>query len=171
MVKSTDKIQRWCGTFRAAVLGISGIVISFLAYQLIVNGQVRYLDSESFDLLWQSEQVGNGVLFALTVPLLAGMLLSVYWIIRLMKLFSTGLFFHNSCYTCYLGFIWTKIALELYSSGLTFSLDYWYHTLYHSNQVVLKIPFGELMTLGLFAVVAYLLKAAKEIEDENKEFI
>ncbi|MCF2908470.1 hypothetical protein L1285_09050 [Pseudoalteromonas sp. DL2-H2.2] len=171
MVKSTDKIQRWCGTFRAAVLGISGIVFSFLAYQLAINGQVRYVEGESFDLLWQSEQASNGVLFGLSVPLLAGMLLNVYWIIRLLKLFSNGQFFHHSCYICYQGFIWTKIALVLYSSGLTFSLDYWYHTLYHSNQVVLKIPFGELMTLGLFAVVAYLLKAAKEIEDENKEFI
>lgn len=171
MVKSTDKIQRWCGTFRAVVLGISGLVFSFLIYHLIINDQVRYIESESFNLLWESEQGSHGMLFSLTLPLLAGMLLSVYWIIRLLKIFSGGQFFHNDCYTCYQGFIWTKIALVLYSCGLNFFLDYWYHTLYHSNQVVLKIPFGELTTLGLFAVVAYLLKAAKEIEDENKEFI
>ncbi|MCF2855878.1 hypothetical protein L1286_00215 [Pseudoalteromonas sp. SMS1] len=165
------KVQKLSKTTRLLMLAISAIILSFMGFQLLVNQQVSYIDSRPFLALWASGEVSQLVLFLASVPALLLVILSVYWMNKLLLEFQSGDFFSHTSFRCYIGFVWTKIGAILYAALLNFAMGMWHSALYESTELIVKIEFGYLTTLILLAIVAHLLKAAKEIEDENKEFI
>ncbi|MBQ4834899.1 DUF2975 domain-containing protein [Pseudoalteromonas luteoviolacea] len=171
MSQTIEKIQRRSGAIRLAVIAITLLVLAFNLYQIVVNNQVNYFDSELFMVMWKSENISQLVLFLLSSPILIFIVASIYWVCKLLSLFEQGQFFNHECFRCFINFILLKIASTIYYIALTLGIGFWHRAVFGDAEVVLTIDFGELITLGLLAIVAYLLKAAKEIEDENKEFV
>ncbi|KZN38483.1 hypothetical protein N480_12585 [Pseudoalteromonas luteoviolacea S2607] len=165
------KVQKLSKTVRWSMLGVSAIVLLFMGYQLILNGQVRYIDSSPFIALWESNDVSRTILFLLSAPTLFLVFFSIYWMNKLLLEFQRGDFFSHTSFRCYIGFVWTKITSILYGTLLNFAMGMWHSKFYASTDIVVKVEFGYLTTLILLAIIAHLLKAAKELEDENKEFI
>ncbi|KZN36685.1 DUF2975 domain-containing protein [Pseudoalteromonas luteoviolacea] len=165
------KVQKLSKTARLAMLSISAVILGFMGFQLLVNGQVSYIDSIPFIGLWNGGEASQLILFIASAPTLLLVLLSIYWMNKLLLEFQRGDFFSHTSFRCYIGFVWTKISAILYAGILNFAMGMWHSELYESTELIVKIEFGYLTTLILLAIVAHLLKAAKEIEDENKEFI
>ncbi|OCQ21879.1 hypothetical protein A7985_08705 [Pseudoalteromonas luteoviolacea] len=165
------KVQKLSKTVRWSILGVSAIVLLFMSYQLLINGQIRYIDSRPFMTLWESNEVSRTILFLASAPTLFLVFFSIYWMNKLLLEFQQGDFFSHTSFRCYIGFVWTKIIAILYGTVLNFAMGMWHSKFYESTDLVVKIEFGYLTTLVLLAIVAHLLKAAKALEDENKEFV
>ncbi|KID55630.1 hypothetical protein N473_18180 [Pseudoalteromonas luteoviolacea CPMOR-1] len=171
MSQTIETIQRKSGTIRLVVIAITALVIVFNLYQLVFNNQINYFDNALFNILWTSDQVNQWVLLLASAPILLFVVAAIYWVCKLLSLFEKGMFFSHQCFRCFINFIFLKIASTVYYIALTLGVGFWHKAIFGDAEVVLTIDFDELITLGLLAIVAYLLKAAKEIEDENKEFI
>ncbi|MCF6437620.1 MULTISPECIES: hypothetical protein [Pseudoalteromonas] len=166
-----DKIQKISGVMRWTVVLIAVVVISYLLYQQWVANTIVYFENHMLHELWESDQANNSLVALLLAPILMLMILSVYWILALLGQFQQGEFFSPLALRYYVAFIWTKVAGLLYKMLLGFVVAKWHDALFDSNLLIIQFEFGYLTTLILMGVVAYLLKAAKAIEDENKEFV
>ncbi|RXE87890.1 MULTISPECIES: hypothetical protein [Pseudoalteromonas] len=166
-----DMIQRRSKFIRVGVLSTTAIVLIFLAYELVFNHRVGYYDNALFDELWQSDKVNNVGLFLATTPILFLALAGVHFITRLLKYFEQGHFFTRECLSCFIYFIITEVLSIFFVSALSVIFAYWHDAYFEHTTLVLSLQFGELVTLSILATVAYLLRAAQEISDENKEFI
>ncbi|CAM4295166.1 hypothetical protein [Pseudoalteromonas byunsanensis] len=166
-----DKIQKISGVMRWTVLLIAVVVISYLLYQQWIENTIAYFENEMLYHLWESDQASNGLITLFLAPILVLMALSVYWIFALLGQFQQGEFFSPLALRYYVAFIWTKVAGLLYKLLLSIVVAKWHGALFDSNKLIIHLEFGYLTTLILMGLVAYLLKAAKAIEDENKEFV
>ncbi|WP_105167792.1 DUF2975 domain-containing protein [Pseudoalteromonas sp. T1lg23B] len=166
-----DKIQKISGIMRWTVVLIATVVVGYLLYQQWVANTIVYFENEMLYHLWDSDQASNGLLTLLLTPILLLMALSVYWIFALLGQFQQGEFFSPLALRYYVAFIWTKVAGLLYKMLLAVVVAKWHDVLFDSNKLIIHFEFGYLTTLILMGLVAYLLKAAKAIEDENKEFV
>lgn len=171
MSTTLDKIQKRSKAIRWVILLFAGCVLAFIGYEFLTQGRLSYHNEPLFDALWQSGKVSKISLFLTTLPILLLAIGGVYFICKLLVHFERGNFFTQDCFSCFIYFIGTKIASILYSGCLGIATAYWHTSYFETTELVVGIEFGELVTLGILATVAYLLRAAQEISDENKEFI
>jgi len=166
-----QNIIKISGYIKWLLLLLTSVVICYLGQQLFIEGQIRYYSDPAFYSLWQSGSVSKVILGLITTPLLALLLLSAYFTIRALSLFQQGVFYSPLNFVCYFGFLLSKVTLIVYEVIILFVFSYLNRAEDEQVVIELKLEFGELTTLLFMLVVIYLLKAAKEVDEENKEFI
>lgn len=171
MNANMQKLMKISGFFRGVVLVATAVVLVYLGYSYWVHDELRFASSMLFNELWFDERASRSVLFAIQAPLLVSLIIGVYWLQKLLSHYQQGHFFGQEAMTCYLWLIWIKLAdfgIEICQHLVT---GYYHGKFYDMTHLELPVDFGSITTLLLMLLIVYLLKAAKEIEAENKEFI
>ncbi|QLE87130.1 DUF2975 domain-containing protein [Shewanella sp. Scap07] len=166
-----NKLSQLSGYLRGLVLLATAVVIGYLGYQLGFNGELRLGSSALSEALWQDDRASHSVLLMMVLPQFVTMLLGVYWLQKLLAYYQQGLFFATEPMRCYLWLIWLKVADFFLDIGRNIAVGNYHSQFFETTEIELPIDFGNITTLLLMLVIVYLLKAAKEIEAENKEFI
>ncbi|WP_076412292.1 DUF2975 domain-containing protein [Shewanella sp. UCD-KL12] len=171
MNANMHKLMKISGFFRGVVLIATAVVLVYLGYSYWVHDEIRFANSMLFNELWFDDRASRSVLLAIQSPILISLILGVYWLQKLLSHFQQGLFFGQQAMTCYLWLVWIKLAdfcIEIVQHLVT---GYYHGQFHEKTHLELPLDFGNITTLLLMLLIVYLLKAAREIEAENKEFI
>ncbi|NRD75816.1 DUF2975 domain-containing protein [Shewanella sp. VB17] len=171
MNPNIQKLMNISGFFRIFVLIATAIMVVYLGYNYLIEDQIRFSTSHLFLELWNDERANKEILLAIRTPLFITLLIGVYWLQKLLGYYQQGHFFGSESMSCYLWLIWIKVfdfVIEIIQQLVT---GYYHQTFFEHTNIELTIDFGKITTVLLMLIIAYLLKAAKEIEAENKEFI
>lgn len=171
MNKNMQTLMKVSGFFKVVLIVTAISIFLFLAYEYAVNGEFRRASSEYFYDLWQYEQANTGVLLAIQLPRLFTLFLGLYWMQRLLGHFQSGQFFGNEAMSCYLWLIWLKFADVIFKTLQELATALYHNQFFEHTRISIDLDIGSITTILLMLLIAYLLKAAKEIEAENKEFI
>ncbi|WP_232775167.1 MULTISPECIES: DUF2975 domain-containing protein [unclassified Shewanella] len=166
-----QKLMQISGFFRIAVIFGAVSILIYLGYGYFIQGDIRFSTSMLFTELWWDERASRQVLLAIQAPLFIMFLVGVYWLQKLLGFYHQGHFFGHNAMRCYLWLIWIKLAdfaLEIVQHLLT---GYYHKSFFDKTHIELPLDFGNITTILLMLIIVYLLKAAREIEAENKEFI
>ncbi|WP_298775582.1 DUF2975 domain-containing protein [uncultured Shewanella sp.] len=167
------------GVIRVLIILAAVGLFVFLGYSYIDSDELRLGSNHLFNMLWSHEGASRGMLFAIQLPLLFALVFGVFWMQKLLSYFQQGQFFSSRTMSCYLWLIWIKIASFIYKFLQPLIIQH-YHSILEQQQALhlvghfpleLELSFDNITTLLLMLVIAYLLKAAKDIEAENKAFI
>ncbi|WP_299006349.1 DUF2975 domain-containing protein [uncultured Shewanella sp.] len=177
--KNMKKLMKISGVFRVLIILAAVGVVVFLGYRYIDSDALRFGGSPLFHALWFHDNANRGLLFAIQLPLFLALVLGAFWLQRLLGYFQQGHFFSNQTMNCYLWLIWIKIVSFGYKFIQPLIIHHYYSVLEQQTPLhltghfplQLEISFDSITTLLLLLVIAYLLKAAKDIEAENKTFI
>lgn len=171
MNKDMQKLTKVSGFFRWVVLIGATAMFAFLAFEYIVNDELRRAASTYFYELWENPNANRDILIAMQLPRLITLFVGFYWLQRLLGHFQLGQFFGNEAMRCYLWLIWLK-ALDLVLKVFQDLGAAIYHSQYFENtRISLDLDVGNITTILLMLLIVYLLKAARQIEAENKEFV
>ena len=170
MNESMQKLTKISGVFRILVIVITAFIIAYIGYDYVVHDILSLSKDELFHELWNSSQANRGILFATQLHFLVS-LVGIYWLQRLLQHFQQGKFFDDETFRCYLWLIWIKIINMLFDIVQQTVVGLYHRQIFKNTTIELTIDFGNMITLLLMLLIVYLLKAAKEIEAENKEFI
>lgn len=171
MNQTMRKVQKLSSLTQWVVIAVTSLCFVYILYQQFFLGALVYSDNDIVKTMWSAPEASNVLVGTTLIPFLVFIVLSSYWVVRLLNNFKKAEFFTQSSLKFYVAFIWTKLATLIYDMLLTIGLGIWHKALFGSAEIELSIEFGYLTTLMLMGIVAYLLKAAKTIEDENKEFV
>lgn len=166
-----QKLMKISGLFRVLVLLATLVVMSYLIYGYVVDDEIYFNSSALYFSLWENPSASQSLLLAANFPLLLSFLLGVYWLQKLLSLYQQGQFFGPESMHCYLWLVWLKLVSFGLSLFHSFAIGYYANSFQENIDIELSIDFNEITTILLMLVIVYLLKAAKEIEAENKEFI
>ncbi len=165
-------IEKISGLMRWAVFILIGSLLFglfhyYVSHQAISFGTNPILLTE----LWFTTNANKLALLFFIVPSLIIVLLFAFWIQKLFLLFKQGEFFSDRNMKCFLWIVW----MNFFSSIDEFISPYFlaiYANRFGQNLTVEFVfqPIDFFITL-LLVVIVYLLKAAKQLEQENKEFI
>lgn len=171
MNTNMQNLMKISGLFRMLVLLAALVVMSYLVYGYVVDDEIYFNSSALFFSLWDNPSASRSLLLAANFPLLLSFLLGVYWLQKLLSLYQKGQFFGPESMHCYLWLVWLKLASFVLSLLNTLAIGFYARTFQEKVNIELTIDFNEITTILLMLVIVYLLKAAKEIDAENKEFI
>ncbi len=101
------------------------------------------------------------------VLLVAALVLGVYWLQRLFSEYQQGHFFTNASMRCIVWLVWLKAAAFIYGIFWPLLLI----AVAPIQDVGLTIEAGTLVELLVLLLIVHLLKAAQQINDENKAFV
>jgi len=149
----------------------TALVIAYLIYAYVAYDDIRFGSNALYLQLWQDSSVSKILMLAFKLPSFLIFLIGVYWLQRLLSYYQKGLFFGPQAMRCYLWLVWMKL-FDLFIDILeTLAVGYYHQSQYDHTHIDVSIDFGNITTILLMLVIVYLLKAAKEIDAENKEFI
>jgi hypothetical protein len=171
MNPNMKQLMKLSGFFRVFVLIATAVVVVYLGYSYLIEGEIRFSTSHLFLEAWHDERASKGILLAIQIPLFLTLLIGVYWLQKLLSYYQQGLFFGRESMHCYLWLIWLKVfdfVLEMVQPLVT---GFYHRSIFKESSIELPIDFGDFTTILLMLIIVYLLKAAKEIEEENREFI
>lgn len=166
-----QKLAKISSIFRVLVLIGASAVMAYLVYMYAVYDEIRFSMDALYMELWQDASVSRMLLLAFKVPAFLIFVIGVYWLQRLLSYYQKALFFGPQAMRCYIWLIWIKLFDLINAIVETLGVGYYYQHLKGSAHIELAIDFANITTILLMLVIVYLLKAAKEIEAENKEFI
>ena len=171
MNASMKKLMVMSKLLRLLILLAATAVTFYLAYGYFINDEVYFNTNALFFSLWDNPSASQAFLLASKFPLLFSFLLSVYWLQKLLGYYQQGQFFGPDSMHCYLWLVWLKLISFILSIGDTLWVGYYARHFKNDVNIELTVDFNQITTILLMLVIIYLLKAAKEIEAENKEFI
>ncbi|MBQ4852743.1 DUF2975 domain-containing protein [Pseudoalteromonas sp. MMG012] len=168
---SMQKLMRMSRLLRVLILLAATTVIFYLAYGYFIDDKIYFNSSALFFALWDNPSASQPFLLASKLPLLLSFLLGVYWLQKLLSHYQQGQFFGPDSMHCYLWLVWLKLASFILDIIDTLLIGNYARHFQDTVSIELTVDFNEITTILLMLVIVYLLKAAKEIEAENKEFI
>ena len=171
MNRNTSKIKKISFSLRVLIIVIALIAAIYLIYTYITVDKIMLNSNDYFNRLWNDPTVNHALLFFLKMPLVVAYILSIYWLQKLLSHYQNGVFFGQQPMRCYLWLVWLNVATFLISILEHISEAYYYSTYYGDVELDLPINIANINTMILLLIITYLLKAAKEIDSENKEFI
>tara|TARA_R110000737_G_scaffold335047_1_gene353621 strand:- start:429 stop:944 length:516 start_codon:yes stop_codon:yes gene_type:complete len=171
MNSNMQKLTKISGVFRGLVLAGSAAMLFFLVYEYFVNDELRRAASTYFYELWDSPNANRGILLTLQLPRLITLFIGLYWLQRLLGHFQLGKFFGNEAMHCYLWLIWLKVLDIVLKIVQQLGTAIYHNQYFEHTRISLDLDVGNITTIMLMLLIAYLLKAAREIEAENKEFV
>ncbi len=171
MNENMQKLTKISGLFRGLVIIGATAMFFFLAYEYIVNDELRRASSAYFYELWDTDNADRGILLALQLPRLFTLFIGLYWLQRLLGHFQLGHFFGNEAMRCYLWLLWLKVADMLLKIAQELVTAIYHSQYFEHTRISLDLDIGNITTILMMLLIVYLLKAAREIEAENKEFI
>ncbi|WP_335669714.1 DUF2975 domain-containing protein [Paraglaciecola polaris] len=166
-----QKLMKISGFFKRVVLIASAMMFFFLLYEYVVNDEFHRASSTLFYELWLNDSADRSVLLALQFPRLVTLFTGLYWLQRLMGHFQIGEFFGDEAMRCYLWLIWLKVIDMGLKIVQELATAFYHEQFFELTRFEVDIDFNNLSTLMMMLLIVYLLKAAREIEAENKEFI
>ena len=171
MNPNIKKLMKISGLFRVLVLIATAVVVIYVGYSYLVEEELRFSISHLFLELWNDERANRAVLLAIQTPLFITLFIGVYWLQKLLGYYQQGQFFCRETMTCYLWLIWLKVFDVVLDITQALVTGYYHGSIFEHTRIEVPIDFADITTILLMLVIAYLLKAAKEIEEENREFI
>lgn len=172
MNKNIEKLIKISAFFRWVILLAATIVVVYLGYSYLVHDEIRFGSNNGlFQALWVSPDASQTLLLLMLSPLFITFLLGVYWLQKLLAYYQDGLFFSNESMHCYLWLVWLKVAALVIEILQTLGVGYYHKSLFEDTRIDLALDFGNITTILLMLLIVYLLKAARDFEAENKEFV
>ncbi len=165
-IEKVSALMRWVVFILIGSL-LFGLFHYYTSHQAISFGT----DPELLTELWFNSEANKGVLISFIVPPLILVMLFAYWIQKLFLLFKQSEFFSDKNMHCFLWLVWLN-----FTSGVDELISPYLLAKYANSfgeDLTAKMVFQPInfFTTLLLVVIVYLLKAAKQIEQENKEFI
>ncbi|WP_409438192.1 DUF2975 domain-containing protein [Shewanella sp. SP2S2-6] len=163
------KISEFC---RWLVLFSAVAIVGYLIYCYWAYDDIRF-NSRNTQLLelWHLASANRMLLLAILTPLFITFLLGVYWLQRLLSCYQRGLFFSDESMKCYLWLVWLKVAALVFEMLQTLGIGYYHQSFFEDGRIELVLDFGNITTILLMLLIVYLLKAARDYEAENQEFV
>ncbi|WP_444921817.1 DUF2975 domain-containing protein [Microbulbifer sp. CnH-101-G] len=167
-----QNIQVLSTRLRWTVVAVSLIAISILLINYFVYDENAFNSSNPlFQELWALGDEYRSMLLLGQLPTFVLSGLFIYWLWRLFGQYAKGDYFGKESDRCYVWLVWlygASILVRLLESLWLSYLSY-----LHENELTLVLSFdvGRLFTLFVLVSVLYILRAAKQIEQENKEFV
>lgn len=161
-----EKIQRVSGVLRTVLLAAALVIGGSIALGLS-NQELFILGDGQLNELRQSGLISPALAFAMMAPFGIVLVLGVYWLQRLFSEYHQGHFFTNTSMRCIVWLVWLKAAAFLYSIFWPLLLM----AVAPIQDVGLTIEAGTLVELVVLLLIVHLLKAAQQINDENKAFV
>lgn len=171
MNPNMQKLMKISGLFRVLVLIATAVVVIYLGYSFFVEGELRFATSHLFLQAWHDERASQGILLAIQIPLFLTLFIGVYWLQKLLSYYQQGHFFGRESMQCYLWLIWIKVFDFVLEIAQILVTGFYHRSIFKESSIELPIDFGDFTTILLMLIIVYLLKAAKEIEEENREFV
>jgi len=161
------------GTWLLGALLLGLAIAGLVTGDPMVSVNNRLLDAELTAALTENSLYPQGLISASQWLQLAGVVLFLFWLQRLMGFFQRGDYFSNPAIRCYLWMAWLIFAL-LVLPGL--NKVYLYYLCYRylpetDVPLELTINFSSLVLLVLLPLIIYLLRVAQSLETENREFV
>jgi len=165
-IQKISTLMRWL-----VVIIISALLISSL-YGLMFKNIINFgVDPVVLNQLWQNE-ASNKLILALFLIISLTLLLGFgYWLQKLFKLFQSGEFFGIENMRCFLWLVWINLLVGIDGVISPALLGLYGHTVDPSIYPKFVFEVIGILTMLLLVVIVYVLKAARQIELENKEFV
>lgn len=171
MNENLKKLMAISRLFRFIVLSGSVVMLFFLVYEYVINDELRRASSSLFYELWGNKDADRTVLLALQFPRLVTLFVGFYWLQSLLGHFQYGRFFGDEAMRCYLWLIWLKLADIGLKVAQEFATALYHQQFFVKTNIEINVDFTNIAMFSLMLVIIHLLKAAKEIDAENKEFV
>jgi len=166
-----EKLRKVSGILRLLVLISITVIVGYLLQGYFLENTLYTEKSALYIELWQNPTVDQSLLLTFKAPVFLAFLYGIYWLQKLLSFYQQGQFFGEQAMRCYIWLIWIKIAGFFLAIVETLVVATYYDSVLGNPIVELNVNFDELTTTLLMLIIVYLLKAAKDIEAENKEFI
>lgn len=166
-----ERLIKVSGVLRVCVLIAITLAVSYLVYGYLVDNKLYTEKSALYAELWGNPSISQALLMAFKAPSFLVFLWAVFWLQKLLSYYEQGEFFGEQSMRCYIWLIWLKVIGLILDIAETFIVGFYYESVLGDAAIQLNIDFGDITTTLLMLIIVYLLKAAKEIEAENKEFI
>ena len=154
------------------VILVSVSVVVYLLYSYVVDGDFNFnSDTTLFMDLWDTEDASRSMLMLSTLPCFLLWAVLNFWLYRLFTNFERGDYFSATSMRCYLWLVWTYAIIFLWQFAYLFILAYYHRMFFDDTEFAISLDLSEMFTLFILVSVVHILKAAKQIEEENKEFI
>ncbi|MDP5064163.1 MAG: DUF2975 domain-containing protein [Haliea sp.] len=161
-----EKIQRVSGVLRTVLLAAALVIGGSIALGL-TNQELFILGDGQLNELRQSGLISPALSLAMMAPFGVVLVLGVFWLQRLFSEYHQGHFFTNASMRCIVWLVWLKAAAFLY--GIFWPLLLM--AVAPIQDIGLTIEAGTLVELVVLLLIVHLLKAAQQINDENKAFV
>lgn len=172
MNKNRETLIKISAFFRWMILFAAAVVLVYLGHSYLVHDDIRFgANNDLFSDLWLSPKASRPVLLLILSPLFITFLLGVYWLQRLLACYQKGLFFSGESMHCYLWLVWLKVAAFVIEMCQTLGIGRYHNSLFENTRIDLAVDFGNITTILLMLLIVYLLKAARDLEAENQEFV
>jgi hypothetical protein len=166
-----QKLMKVSGFFRTLIVIASTAIVFFLAYEYVVNDELRRAASTSFYELWGNPDANRSILLAIQLPRLITLFAGLYWLQKLLGHFQLGHFFGHDAMKCYIWLVWIKVFDILLKIGQELGTTLYHQQFYEHTPMSIDLDIGNITNVLMMLLILYLLKAAREIEAENNQFI
>lgn len=171
MSTQIDKVKKISRYVKWFILISTGLLIFITCLLLFVGSELTFKIDSNFDELWLSGTSNKILLSLIASPIFIFVLASIYFVIKILNLFQQGIFYDDSNFLGYFGFIWSNIALFFYAPVMALIVALLNSSEDKEMMVQLEFDFLHITTLLFMLVLVYVLKVGKQADDENKEFI
>lgn len=163
-----ERIQRISGVLRSVLLFASLLLTGAIVLAVLAPAQnLIVLGDGQLNELHRSGSISSALMLAVVAPFGIFLALGIYWLQRLFSEYRQGHFFADSSMRCYVWLVWLKAAAFLY--GILWPLLLIAVT--PNQDLDITIEAGTVIELVVLLLIVHLLKAAQQINDENKAFV
>jgi hypothetical protein len=163
------RIQRISAACRYLLLGAAVLLAGAIVIALFSPGQDSISIGEGgFFELWHGGSANRLMLGAIMLPIALTLLVGLYWLQRLFGEYQQGHFFTDGSMRCYVWLVWLKAFSFVYLLVLPVLMSLAATT---PESPSINIDAGSLVELLVLLLIVNLLKAAQQLNEENKGFV
>lgn len=167
-----NKIRIVSRCLKWSVVGLSLLALGYILIAYVVQGRFNFnSDSPLFIELWQHQQASKSLLILMSLPALLLWSLIVFWSYRLFSYFELEEYFSDRSVRCYIWLIWIQVALFAQNIIVELALGYYHAHFFEDTTMSISLDLSRLFSLLLMISIVHILKVARQVELENKEFV
>lgn len=167
-----NKIRIVSRCLKWSVVGLSLLALGYILIAYVVQGRFNFnSDSALFIDLWQHQQANQSLLMLMSLPALLLWSLIVFWSYRLFSYFELGEYFSDRSVRCYIWLIWIQVTLFAQKIIFELALGYYHAHFFEDTATSIDLDLSRLFSLLLMISIVHILKVARQVERENKEFV
>lgn len=166
------KIRNISILMRLVVFGMIGMLVISSLYHYIVNDSINFgVDPNMINQLWHHPEASKTMLLGFILPGFVLVLVFGYWLQKLFLLFQQGVFFSQNNMRCFVWLVWLNFLSGIDDIFSPFLLGFYGQKFDSNIRPELAFEMIEFFTMMLLIIIVYLLKEAKQLDKENKEFV
>jgi hypothetical protein len=171
MMGRLERIQRISAIIRYLLVGVAAVIGVAVLIAAFTPGQdwVTVADGSFTEMSTGGASSRIAVITAIA-PLVITVVLGLYWLQRLFGEYQAGRFFTDGTMRCYLWLVWLKAFYFVYDIIYP-SILAKTATSVGETDLSLTIDASTFAELIVLIVIVHLMKAAQQINDENKAFV